>query len=194
MRFSCTNCDNELYDRTSYSALISPQTNAINIGDTLNFSSINSSLFELEFTNQSYDNSNAPISFKLALFKVEASNQDASSAREQFELIPQIGELSFRDIFENELIMHNDCADEVCQFSLDLVPMVPGYYGIQLKYGVIQTQDECTSISLQPFEIVSNGNNFEICQEINTIRFRLDGSFYTNPGDDKNFYFFKVQE
>jgi len=191
--FQCSDCEEELHDEKQYSVNIFPEISSFSIGDSITLSSSMSSQINLELSNTIFDNSNQSIEYRIKVFKIEPNNEDATPARQHFEISNQTGDIRFPSSRILDVEISETCNATLCEFELDLIPTTNGYYGISLESGHFGFEDDCQLLSLIPNEIEAASNNFEICEEINTTRFRLDNSFNSDPQSIDRFYFFKVE-
>ena len=195
MNFTCNDCEDELHDRSNFTVILNSSQNTISIGDTLSLNTALNSLMELEFSGRIHDNSNKAINYRIEVFEARANSNDAFPARDNFELIGQVGNVNLPPFRIWEVIIENNCGEDTCELELGIIPLKVGYFGIALRTGNFGIENECEHLSLFPNGIQSNGNNnFEIFEEINISSIRVNKSIFSNPESEKLLYFFKVIE
>ena len=195
MNFQCSDCDDELHDRSNFSATLSTLQNTFEVGDTLILSSSFSSQIKLEFSETTHDNANQLINFTLEVFEGIENDKDAIQARDNFEFIDLKGNVFIPQARTWEISISNTCDENLCELEFGLIPQKAGYYGFLLGIGSFGFADECQFLNLIPTKIESNGNNnFEIFNEINLTNIRTDGAFFANPESEDLLYFIKVIE
>ena len=194
MNFTCKDCEDSFSDFSYYSIYVSPENSVYEINDTIKIGATLKSLFELEYSETTYENANENIQFEFQIFSVEPNGENITDANESFEIIGSEGIISQLDprgklsIFQ----VANTCSQSICSFKTSIIPGESGYFGICLLGGMIGEYNPCQVLSLWPDRIICNNNNFSICEEIGTTSLRHNSSFYTSPETEGRFYFFKV--
>lgn len=189
--FTCNNCEDFLQDTYLFTANLSPLHSSFNINDTIQlYTEFNTSL-NLEYSNNIYDASTEQIKFSFEIFEVPSINRKRRPARESFEIISHTNEIMTHSNNLSQVQIKSTCSSETCGFSIDVIPKKTGYFVFTPSYGLIYTSDECNQINIIHKEIISNGNNFEILEEINTTEL-FGNSTLMNPELEHQLYFFKV--
>lgn len=191
--FQCDNCEEELRGNSSYTAYINPMQVYYPVGDTILLGTSHSSLIPLDDINETYDSASKLINYKVQIFKVMPNNQDAVDGIDDFEISTRTGYIIPRR-HEWAVSITDSCSMDTCGFQIAIVPKEKGIYGFSLMNSYFG-ETECDHY---PFSLVKNdfgvtNNNFEICQEIDTERMRVDGIYYSHPQIIRRFYFFKVE-
>ena len=191
--FTCNDCEEELHDQKNYSIMVLPQQIIYEIGDTIIVSANFSSQIELELSNQIHDNTDQLANFNIEIFQGIESNVDAIQARDDFEIIDITGNTLIPLRRTWEIQVENTCNENLCELVFGIIPRNVGYFGISQKLGRFGYENECQNFTLIPSEIESNeDNNFEIFNEINISRIRINRSYYANPETENSLYFFRV--
>lgn len=191
--FQCVECEEELHDRSNFSVTLNTTQNTLEVGDTLILRTLFDSQMELEFSGNTYDNSNQSISYEIELFYAQEGFSDAFPAREYFEFIGQGTQVDTSSRNEWRVKIASHCREERCGLSLGLVAQRAGYFGIALQNGRFGEHDYCKSLTLQATEIETNGsNNAEIFREIDRSGIRIDGRYVNDLATQERMYFFKV--
>ena len=193
--FQCDDCKDKLHDQSSFTAGITPQQLSYNIGDTILLGTSFSALIPLERSKTTHDNANQMISFVVQVFEVKPNNEEVTNGIENFDIRSRTGQIIPSFYYDRRLAKEivNTCDNDGCEFLIELIPKKKGIYCFSLlnsRFG----EAECESLSLIGNDFGLEGNNFEICEEINTSQFRLleGGAFYSNPEEVQRFYFFEV--
>jgi hypothetical protein len=198
--FSCDNCDNYFTRNYIFESDQNQLKKTYQVGEDI--------LLPVEFSaimgcenNIVYDNSNGDFSFSFQLLRIRDNNQDVTDGLRYFEITDST--LSFiashsvltRDI-QGQLTL--TCDDHFCGKKVPITCLASGYYAIRFMNGTFGEYNECQD-NFMDLSFLPGDNNFSICKEINTTRFRINpggfgGSFISNPAEDKRLCFFKVVE
>ena len=129
----------------------------------------------------------------MEVFEAQYNNIDAIQARDKFEFINLTGNVSTLSLQTWDIVVENTCGENLCELQFGMVPQQAGYFGLALQTGRFGFENECDFLTLFPTEIQSDGgNHFEIFNEINLSKIKIDGSFFRNPETENRLYFFKV--
>jgi len=193
--FQCNDCEDEIHDQSSFTANIIPLQENYDIGDTILIGARFSALIPLENSKTTFDNSNQIMTFVIQIFEVKPNNELIIDGIQNFDVISRIGQINPSSYYDNRLAKEitNTCDDENCEFQIEINLRKKGIYCFSMlnsRFGEM----ECQNLSLVKNDFGLDDNNFEICQEINTNRFRVleGGSFFSNPEEIESFYFFRV--
>ncbi len=196
MNMHCTNCEEEIRDTISHSVELTPIQQTYTIGDTIIISSSFSSMLNLERSGEVYDNSDQSFSIVFRLFEGVREQVDVIPARDNFELVEIDGNVYPPLAHEYNVNVYSDCDEEFCESALGLIPQRQGYFGLAIRNGHSEI-DECQLLTFIPQGISNGGNNnFELFEEIEVRRIRIDGSYFDNEeaAVDDDLYFFRVKQ
>ena len=195
MNFQCSDCVDELHDQTGFSAIMNSDQSIFSVGDTLVLRVGVSSQLELEFNEITHDNSNQRIDYQLGIFEGVNDASNVIKGREHFEYIDLVGNVTLPQSRTWGIRVENTCDDTLCELEFGMIPKKAGYFGFSLQPGGFGYDDECKFLTFYPTGIESSdGNNFEIFDEIGITRIRIDGSSIIEPESRSSLYFFEVVE
>lgn len=194
--FQCFDCEEELHGKSSYTAELIPQQVNYNIGDTILLGTSFSALIPYDDNKTIYDNANEYVSFIVQIFEVKPNNETIVDGIEDFEISTKTGLISNGRYYEKRMAIEiiDTCGIDTCGFQIEVVPQKKGIYCFSLLNSSFGGLD-CQYVRMDDNNFGLFDNNFDICNEINTDRFRIleDGRFYLHPEVVKSFYFFKVE-
>lgn len=195
MNFQCNDCEDVLHDRFFFSVIPNSTQNTFKIGDTLILTTSFSAQIELEFSGEVYDNSNQIVDYRLEIFEGLRDKVDTRQARDNFEFINVKGAVTFPPSRTWEILIENNCDENLCEMEFGMIPKKTGYYGIALRSGGFGYENDCQYLTLMPSGLETNGNNnFEIFEDLKLSEIRVNRAYFKNPENERLLYFFKVDE
>jgi hypothetical protein len=191
--FSCNECDFELIDESPCTLQLNIFENHIHLGDTIRFSSILDSEFDLTLSGETYNGSNKSVGIYFKIFQILENDNHAIPARDAFEMISDPSTVLSNRADEFQVSLFSRCNEDNCDFEISLTPNSTGYYGLYFLSGSFGSGNECEYLSLDPLETNNfDTNNFDIIEELNKTRFWVDGARYEDFESRRDMYFFKV--
>ena len=191
--FSCYDCENEIYDRSSFNSSIIPQRGVYLINDTISLHAFFSPQIILEKSKKTIDLSGNSIGYFFHLFEVKPLNDTIIGGMEKFEILTSKGKLYAQSATYGITLWSNATKDS-CGYDIKIIPLEPGYYCVGISEAHCAISD-CEYYAFNINNFNSGDSNFRICKEIKTnkLKFkRIDPPSIAFPGSVTNYYFFKV--
>jgi hypothetical protein len=195
--FYCENCETELNRNYNHEISYSDFKKIYTKGEIL--------LLPIEFSavmncenNEVFNNSNGNVTFWFRLMKIRENNQDVTDGLFYFEVGDTVinfnqSHAGYRDL---EGYIYFNCGPQSCEGNIPIKCLSSGYYALHLLHGSFGEYNDCDRNNLN-LTFTGDDNNFSICSEINTTRFRVSdlgggGNYFSQPAHEKRMYFFKV--